>query len=55
MQIMAFFFFYSWNKYAKFFHNFWGFPFGKKRPSAADRGCEISEYISKGSKLDDKF
>jgi len=32
------FYFYSCNKYAKFFHNFWGFPFGKKRPSAADRG-----------------
>ena len=35
------FYFYSCNKYAKFFHNFWGFPFGKKRPSAADRGWEM--------------
>ena len=24
------FFFYAWNNYAKYFHNFWGFPFGKK-------------------------
>ena len=35
------FFFYAWNNYAKYFHNFWGFPFGKKSPNAADRGWEV--------------
>ena len=35
------FFFYAWNNYAKYFHNFWGFPFGKRRPNAADRGWEV--------------
>ena len=34
------FFIYSWYKYAKHFHNFWGFPFGKRKPSKADRGWE---------------
>jgi len=34
------FFFYAWNNYAIYFHNFWGFSFGKNRPNAAGRGWE---------------
>ncbi len=35
------YFFYGGNNYAMWFHSFWGFPFGKKRPNAADRGCGV--------------
>jgi len=34
---------YSWYNYAKFFHNFWGIPFGNKKPTAKDRGWLVSE------------
>ena len=32
------YFFYSMNNYARMFHNFWGFGFGKRKPNATDRG-----------------
>ncbi len=32
------YYFYAWNKYAKYFHNFWGIPFGSKKPTPKDRG-----------------
>lgn len=34
------YFFYACNRYAKYFHNFWGFPFGKRKPSRIDRGWD---------------
>ena len=32
------YFFYSRDNYARMFHNFWGFGFGKRKPNATDRG-----------------
>jgi hypothetical protein len=32
------YYFYAANRYAKHFHNFWGIPFGNKKPSPKDRG-----------------
>ena len=32
------YYFYASNRYAKHFHNFWGIPFGRKKPTAKDRG-----------------
>ena len=32
------YYFYAKNKYAKHFHNFWGIPYGNKKPTSKDRG-----------------
>jgi hypothetical protein len=34
------YFFYARNNYATWFHNIWGFPFGRKPPTPKDRGWE---------------
>jgi len=34
------YFFYASNNYGIWFHNFWGFPFGKRPPTSEDRGWE---------------
>nr|ADD92984.1 hypothetical protein [uncultured archaeon MedDCM-OCT-S04-C163] len=34
------YFFYASNNYGIWFHNFWGFPFGRRPPTSEDRGWE---------------
>ena len=34
------YFFYARNNYATWFHNIWGFPFGRRPPTPKDRGWE---------------